>query len=443
MDTNYLTPEQVALPDTLSHTLPHLNDILQSFNLPRNIIASDEEIVCAWRELPREIMRIPEDLRDGFIVRMCIATSVGLFDGAINYIWNAVILTLKKKIRNFGFSLIGQTLDKKFEENDLNNLMDSELLDLCYKLELLSEDGYFFLNQCRDIRNNFSSAHPSIAQIDDRELVNFISRCCKYGITYDYTLVGVNVSDLIASLKGRRMDEDELSIWNEKLSTTFPAQRQLLLPMMMGLYCDPDSTETTRLNCLKICVASSSYLDDRIKSSMLEQYNKYFVKGDNDRCIAAKMLFEKMQILDLLSDAEQNAIVKNACRNLLKAHLEFNNFYNEPPFAKRLLELTFSLKTPKTMQLEYVTTVLICYVGNPYGVSHSAVPYYEEMIKNFSPREIEHMINLLDEKSLFSEKIKSYPRCKQRYREALELIEQDSMSSSQQSKYTALIRKLR
>ena len=46
MDTNYLTPEQVALPNMLGHTLPHLNDILQSFNLPRNIIDSDEEIVC-------------------------------------------------------------------------------------------------------------------------------------------------------------------------------------------------------------------------------------------------------------------------------------------------------------------------------------------------------------------------------------------------------------
>lgn len=88
---------------------------------------------------------------------------------------------------------------------------------MCYKLELLSEDGYFFLNQCRDIRNNFSSAHPSMARIDDRELINFISRCCKYGITNDYSLQGVNVSDLLTSVKGRKLDDDELNVWKQRM----------------------------------------------------------------------------------------------------------------------------------------------------------------------------------------------------------------------------------
>ena len=62
------TSEQVTLPNTLSHTLPHLNDILQTFNLPRNILASDNEICYAWQELPREIMRIPEDLTNQLFV---------------------------------------------------------------------------------------------------------------------------------------------------------------------------------------------------------------------------------------------------------------------------------------------------------------------------------------------------------------------------------------
>lgn len=151
-----------ALPDVMDNTLPSIGNILSSFGLPREIIASNEEIACAWRELPREISRIPPELRDGLIARMCVATSVGLFDGAINYIWNAVILNLRTRAKNFGLGYIAQVLNKKFEEDDLNDLMDAELLDLCHKLELLSEEGYFFLNQCRDIRNNFSSAHPSI-----------------------------------------------------------------------------------------------------------------------------------------------------------------------------------------------------------------------------------------------------------------------------------------
>lgn len=136
----------VSKPDlpAIDNTVKSVQNILSSLNLPRDIIASEEEISFAWKELPREISRIPNELRDGLIARMCVATSVGLFDGAINYIWNAVILNLRLRVRNFGFGLVAQTLNKKFEEDDLNDLMDSELLDLCHKLELLSEEGYFF-----------------------------------------------------------------------------------------------------------------------------------------------------------------------------------------------------------------------------------------------------------------------------------------------------------
>lgn len=443
MNDNTIVAKPTMLPKLLDATLPHLNGIMEAFNLPREIIASDDEIAYAWRELPREIMRIPEELRDELIVRMCIATSVGLFDGAINYIWNAVILTLKRKVKNFGLALVGETLGKSFNETNLNDYMDSELLDLCYKLELLSEDGYFFLNQCRDIRNNFSSAHPSMARIDDRELINFISRCCKYGITNDYSLQGVNVSDFLSSIKGRKLDDDELNVWKQRLIETFAAQRQLLVPMLMGIYCDPDSTETTRLNALKICVLIKEYIDDKIKSSLIEQYNKYFVKGATDKCTAAKMFFEKLLMLGLLSTSEQHSIVKSACKNLLSAHLGFNNFYTEPPFAQRLLEITSNLKTPKTVQREYVYTVLMGFVGNPYGVSNAAIPYYEEMIKNFSPKEIDHLINILGTRSLFSEKIKLYATCRNRYLEALNLIDRESMKATQLAVYESLIIKIK
>ena len=406
MSENLENANQISLPDNTNYVLSHINSILAAFNLPRGVLASDDEILYAWKELPREILRIPPQLRDGLIMRMCVATSVGLFDGAINYIWNAVIITLRRKITNFGLSLVGQTLDRKFDDDDLNNCMDSELLDLCYKLQLLSEDGYFFLNQCRNIRNNFSSAHPSIAQIDDRELINFISRCCKYGITEDYSLQGVNVSDFMSSIKGRKMDEDEIEVWKQKLIDTFPAQRQMLIPSLMGIYCDSEASESSRLNAIKIFSSIIDYIDDKAKSSMLDLYNKYFVKGHEDKCTAAKVLFEKLKMLNLLNTAEQHAIYKKACANLLKAHLEFNNFYNEPPFAQRLYELSESLKTPDTIQPEYVYTILMGYVGNGYGVSNAAIYYYTEMIKNFSPKEINHLLRLCKQKSLFTEKIR-------------------------------------
>jgi hypothetical protein len=47
---------------------------------------------------------------------MCVAVSTGLFDAAINYIWNATILHLQQRTRDFGLPVVAQTLQKDFEE---------------------------------------------------------------------------------------------------------------------------------------------------------------------------------------------------------------------------------------------------------------------------------------------------------------------------------------
>jgi len=423
------------LPNVLQSTLPHIESIIKAFNLPREIIASNEEITYAWKDLPREIQRIPPELRNELIARMCVATSVGLFDGAVNYIWNAVIINLKIKVKNFGLSFIAQILNKTFEENDLNELMDSELLDICYKLELLSEEGYFFLNQCRDIRNNFSIAHPSIAQIDDRELINFISRCCKYGITSDYALCGINISEFIVSIKNNKFDDIQVTEWASRLNNTFPAQRQLLFPMLFGIYCDPSSNESTRLNALKICNSSLALFDGRVNSALIEQHNKYLIKCEDEKVKASRLFFERLGLLDLLSEHEQHSIIKNACKNLLQAHQEYNNFFNEPPFAERLSEIINAIKIPDTVKEEYVITTVTCYVGNRYGVSRAAINFYETMIRNFTPKEIEILLGIPRSTTIVADRISSYQNCKSRYQNALKLLDTDSLTPNQKILY--------
>lgn len=422
----------------IDNAIESVHNIICSLNLPREIIASDEEIVYAWRELPREISRIPNELRDGLIARMCVATSVGLFDGAINYIWNAVVLNLRLRLRNFGFGLISQTLNKKFEEEDLNDLMDSELIELCYKLELLSEEGYFFLNQCRDIRNNFSSAHPSIAQIDDRELINFISRCCKHGISSDYVLQGINISDFIKSIKSNKLNEDGIEFWKEKIIKTFPAQRVLLIPMLHGLYCDPESKEESRINAFQICYAVKNIFDSKINSALIDQHNKYRISGLESKLKASQIFFQKLDMLNLLTDTEKHSIIKDACLQLMRVHSSFDNFYNEPPFAQKLSEIIDCTRVPETIKEEFVQTILTCYVGNPYGVSHSAIKYYKKMIANFSPKEIEYMLEIIDTNTIVAFRIKNCPRCKEQFMEALKLLDENSLTSLQSAKLEKL-----
>jgi hypothetical protein len=60
-----------------------LDQLTKALGVPPDVLASDEEIACAWRDLPRELAKIPGQLRNEMVVRMCVAVAAGLFDSAI------------------------------------------------------------------------------------------------------------------------------------------------------------------------------------------------------------------------------------------------------------------------------------------------------------------------------------------------------------------------
>lgn len=433
--------EEFKLPAINNTILPSLNNITEVLHVPRCVLADEEQIMYAWNDLPRELKKIPVELRDELIARMCIAISAGLFDGAINYVWNASIKNLRKKVSDFGINVVAQMLKEEFTESKLNELRDSELLTLCLKLNLISEEGFYFLNQCRDIRNNFSAAHPSIGFIDDRELVVFISRCAKYALSTTVNPRGVNINDFIRAVNGDEFTDAQLDTWCERLDKTHDAQRSILFEMLHGIYCDPSSDERARVNALMICEKFSKFFTSEINSILLKRHYDYQAKGDDKRHLSSRTFFEKLNMLNLLNDAEFHSIISEACKNLYNTHLDYYNFYNEPPFAKRLYELSEDNEIPITAKEEYVITVLTCYVGNRYGVSNAALPYYKNMIRDFSPKEIEIMINSIESKTILAQRVKDFGNCSHRYLNSLKLINENSVPETSKRNYEILIRK--
>lgn len=392
----------VNLPSVIADRSNYLVEITSSLNVPRDIIASDDEISEAWNRLPRVISKIPENLRTKWIVKMCIAVSSWLFDSWINYIWNESVIELRNKIKRFWLQIVWEITEKKdFDENKLNDLQDSELLTLCLKLNLITEEWFFYLDQCRDIRNNFSAAHPTIWELDDNELINFSSRCVKYALSVDENPIWVNIWQFIQSIKSWKFNEEQLKTWCEKLKQTHEAQRELLFWTMYWIYCDEESTEETRVNSLNIFLELKELITPKIKSNLIISHQNYVIKWNTKWTTASQHFFEKLAMFDLLWEKEQHAIISKACKTLFDVHLSMNNFYNEPPFAERLLEITSSTSVPDTVKNEYVEVVLACWIWNSYWVSNNAFPYYKKMVANFSPKEIQIMFDLINDKTSY------------------------------------------
>jgi len=245
--------EDVNLPALPNTVLPAIAELTAALGIPRDVLASQEEIEYAWRDLPRELREIPADLRGELVARMCVAVSTGLFDGAMNYIWNAAILQLRQKIRNFGLAVVAQIQQNNFEDKHLIELQDSRLLDLCLKLNIIDEDGFFFLDQCRDVRNNFSAAHPTMGTVNDREFTAFLNRCVRYALADSSSPKGVDIGAYISAVKGPRFNDHQCQIWIQRLTETHDAQRQMLVNMVHGVYCDPATPEPARLKSRTNC----------------------------------------------------------------------------------------------------------------------------------------------------------------------------------------------
>ena len=79
---------EIKLPAITGNTIPALESLTRALNVPRGILASEEEIEAAWVNMPRVLKKITPQLRTEGLARMCVAVASGLFDSAINYAWN-------------------------------------------------------------------------------------------------------------------------------------------------------------------------------------------------------------------------------------------------------------------------------------------------------------------------------------------------------------------
>jgi len=430
-----------SLPTTDDTTAPFLDTVTNAMGVSRLALPTDEQISFVWNNLPRLLSAVSrEDVTDTH-VKMCIAVAAGLFDGAVNYAWNLAITGLRERVIEYGLRVVSRVKnDPDYDESKLLKEGDADLIQLCLNLNLLSEDAYFRLNHCREIRNHFSAAHPPIGSLTEYEVQNFINNVLTYAWSGEDNPKGIDIQELIRAIKSGRFSEDQMRHWQGRIDGTHAAQRALIFGMLHGIHCDPSLQEHSRVNALEICkTAVESHFSQGVKSALINQHSKYARKGDTARQSKSRIFFEQLGLLELLDKTERHVIVSNACRNLMRVHQSWNNFHNEPPFAERLYEVVSQQQVPDTAKAEFIETVVTCSVGNEYGTSYDADVLYVKMVKGFSAKEIELMLKLPEQRNMFAVRMQQYARCNDKYRQLVASLDIASIPASLEAKYNRWI----
>jgi hypothetical protein len=114
-----------------------------------------------------------------------------------------------------------------------------------------------------------------------------------------------------------------------------------------------------------------------------------------------------------------------------------------PPSEQFLTDYTFNTLSQNIgFSNSYVNVVVCCYIGNGYGTSWAAEPYYEKMIRDFSSDEIRIMIESVNKSnSYIGMRLRAYRSCLRRFVQALStLIDVTSVPETVKLKYEELIK---
>ena len=343
-------------------------------------------------------LAIREDYRQNPIIdKAKIACEAGLNDAAINYIWELTMYDLYRKVFSYGIdyfsSAINWTGAPLRTVEDLREVKDYQIISGAYALGILLPEAHFHLQHCREIRNNFSTAHYPIGEVDNIELLNFVKNCIKYVLTFDLPRPGLQIKDLLSQMSAEKLDDvDKTMLMIEGQALKI---RGAIMHSLFSQFIKQDCDPNLKNNIKELAPRIWKTLDDEIRSNVAIRYTSLNDVKSNDEAKEAKEFLTMVGGIGYIPEDNRAIIFSNAAQKYLDAHFGWDNFYKEPTYAKELLAL--GTEVPMMALKIYVRSIIMSFVGNGYGISDNAQLYNKKMLEGLSQSGVDMVFKLFDE----------------------------------------------
>lgn len=399
---------ELQAPKQLAADTAVFADYLRGFGLPTdNVIASTEERAVLASNLPHFLSAIPpEEKRESrYLSKFVGATAIGLFDAALNYVWNEVVLNLRKKASIYGIDLFfdaavgGASRASYRDESDLPGLKDTVLLDTCRKLELISDVVYRKLDHILTMRNEVAASHPNVESIGGFELLGWLQTCVKDVLQDRPSESAIRIRALVDNLRSRTdiLDANTVARFSSELINISTPHLHNLLVTIFGIFVAPTTDQVLKKNISLIAKQVWDFADERVKYKIGAQIDGYrtnlqqeklnngieFLKLVDGRVYES--LPAKIISLELLAD------------RLDDAHDGWDNYYHEPPIMQEILQFCKkSSDIPKEVLPKLAKVVIRCRIGRGLsyrnGVSPAGQPQYDQFLGMMDDNGIVHCV---------------------------------------------------
>jgi hypothetical protein len=327
--------------------------------------------------------------RSLYISKMIAAAAVGLFDAALNYLWDELVNELRRRVAGFDlkyfYDIAAGSSDLRKHLNDVSDLTkidDASLLRASHEIGLITDVGFQRLDHIRFMRNHASAAHPNQVILSGLDLANWLQICIREVITTPPDTVTAQTGRLLGNIKKERLDEGavlEAAAFFDQL----PKDRaDTLANGFYGLYTDPGRTPIVADNVRTLWPRLWPFVTEDTRRSYGLRHARATANAETGPAAAARELLDLVDGTAYLT-AEVRAVELNqALDDLVSAHRGLNNFYNEGPPARRVAALVgVQGDVPDVVRTQYVRTIVELFLGNGYGISWAADPIYRELLQ--------------------------------------------------------------
>ncbi|TWG74401.1 hypothetical protein L604_000700000960 [Bacillus subtilis J27] len=412
---------------------------LQELGLPHEgIIASDRERNMMSMILPQTIQELsPQTKRDAIYLSKFVASSaIGLYDSALNYLWNEVVVSLRAKVNIYGLDLfydaaVGGELRETYSTfEDLSSIKDNTLIDTCRKLELISDLLHEKLKHILYMRNNIGASHPNGETIRTLELLGWLETCVKDVIDDRPSEAALFVQQLIVNLKNDNLtlDESRLEQIKENLQRQHSRISGNLLITLFSIFTKKNTSPNVRANILKLAPVVWNISSENKKYEIGFKLDQFSVNLDEETLSLGNSFLEKCNGNNYKSEGTRSRELNELLSRLLDTHNAWDNFHHEVPIARQIKKYIVEETDILTnIEDKLIKTILICRVGNGKwycnGVSPGAKPFYNEIIRLFNSRQVNKLLKFLSEPEI--KNILSIDNCILQTKDLLNLINLD------------------
>lgn len=365
--------------------------------------------------------------RSLYLSKLLAAAAAGLFDAALNYLWDETISELRRRIADYDlayfFDIAVSSPDRRKNlrtAEDLSRVEDQELIRAAQEIGLISDVGFQQLDLIRYMRNYASAAHPNQNEIGALQLVGWIETCIREVITLPESTLVAETKRLLLNTRAGHVNRDNAAATAEFFGELTSDQADNIAAGLFGIYVETESDEPARDGVRLLFPLLWPLVSEPKREALGVRYGRFVANGDADQAELARAILDVVDAAAYLPEPVRVNDISSAIDELLVAHRGYNNFHIEPGPARRLAALAGD-SVPDGVRSAYVAALVEVFLTNGHGVARMADPHYVAMVSGFNPDEAELALLQLFEPTVSSKLQFTIPQAK--YEELVALLD--------------------